>query len=136
MRTAPLALAYLDDEAALVEAARAVSELTHWAHEVGDVCVLWCVAIRRDRWIAAIPRPSATDWPSAATQSLGAAQRVATGRAGVGVVVDINGASARDIRIDPHVLHPLGLTAGGHQIRHAVDLDRGDGDLLRLLAGA
>jgi hypothetical protein len=29
--------------------------------------------------------------PSAATQSLGAAQRVATGRAGVGVLVDING---------------------------------------------
>ena len=29
MRTAPVALAYLDDEAALVEAARAVSELTH-----------------------------------------------------------------------------------------------------------
>jgi ADP-ribosyl-[dinitrogen reductase] hydrolase len=29
MRTAPLALAYFDDEAALVEAARAVSELTH-----------------------------------------------------------------------------------------------------------
>lgn len=72
----------------------AVSALTHWDHEAGDVCVLWCVAIRRDRWIAAIPRPSATDWPSAATQSLGAAQRVATGRAGVGVVVDINGASA------------------------------------------
>ena len=30
MRTAPVALAYLDDEAALVEAARAVSELTHY----------------------------------------------------------------------------------------------------------
>ena len=29
MRTAPVALAYLDDEVALVEAARAVSELTH-----------------------------------------------------------------------------------------------------------
>jgi hypothetical protein len=94
MRTAKLALAYLDNEAALVEAARAVSDLTHWDHEAGDACVLWCVAIRRDRWIAAIPRPSATEWPSAATQSLGAAQRVATGRAGVGVVVDINGASA------------------------------------------
>jgi ADP-ribosylglycohydrolase len=30
MRTAPVALAYLDDEASLVEAARAVSELTHY----------------------------------------------------------------------------------------------------------
>src|SRR5271166_5844255 len=46
MRTAPLALAYLDDEDALVEAARAVSELTHWDPEAGDACVLWCCAIR------------------------------------------------------------------------------------------
>jgi ADP-ribosylglycohydrolase len=46
MRTAPLALAYLDDEAALVEAARAVSELTHSDPEAGDACVLWCCAIR------------------------------------------------------------------------------------------
>ena len=46
MRTAPLALAYLDDELGLVEAARAVSELTHWDLEAGDACVLWCLAIR------------------------------------------------------------------------------------------
>ena len=46
MRTAPLALAYLDDEAALVEAARAVSELTHYDSEAGDACVLWCLAIQ------------------------------------------------------------------------------------------
>jgi ADP-ribosylglycohydrolase/protein-tyrosine phosphatase len=46
MRTAPVALAYLDDEAALVEAARAVSELTHHDPEAGDACVLWCCAIR------------------------------------------------------------------------------------------
>jgi ADP-ribosyl-[dinitrogen reductase] hydrolase len=46
MRTAPVALAYLNDEAALVEAARAVSELTHWDPEAGDACVLWCCAIR------------------------------------------------------------------------------------------
>jgi ADP-ribosylglycohydrolase len=45
MRTAPLALAYLDDEAALVEAARAVSELTHYDPDAGDACVLWCCAI-------------------------------------------------------------------------------------------
>jgi ADP-ribosylglycohydrolase len=45
MRTAPVALAYLDDEAALVEAARAVSELTHYDPEAGDACVLWCLAI-------------------------------------------------------------------------------------------
>jgi ADP-ribosyl-[dinitrogen reductase] hydrolase len=40
MRIAPVALAYLDDEAALVEAARAVSELTHYDPEAGDACVL------------------------------------------------------------------------------------------------
>jgi ADP-ribosylglycohydrolase len=46
MRTAPVALAYLDDEAALVEAAREVSALTHHDSEAGDACVLWCLAIR------------------------------------------------------------------------------------------
>lgn len=46
MRTAPVALAYLDDEAGLVEAARAVSVLTHHEADNGDACVLWCCAIR------------------------------------------------------------------------------------------
>jgi ADP-ribosyl-[dinitrogen reductase] hydrolase len=46
MRTAPVALAYLDDEPALVEAARGVSELTHYDPEARDACVLWCCAIR------------------------------------------------------------------------------------------
>jgi ADP-ribosyl-[dinitrogen reductase] hydrolase len=46
MRTAPVALAYLGDEAALVEAARLISELTHFDPEAGDACVLWCCAIR------------------------------------------------------------------------------------------
>jgi ADP-ribosylglycohydrolase/protein-tyrosine phosphatase len=46
MRTAPVALAHLDDEAALVEAARAISALTHHDPEAGDACVLWCLAIR------------------------------------------------------------------------------------------
>ncbi len=46
MRTAPVALAYLDDEAAMVDAARAISELTHFDPDAGDACVLWCSAIR------------------------------------------------------------------------------------------
>jgi ADP-ribosyl-[dinitrogen reductase] hydrolase len=46
MRTAPVALAYLDDEDAMVEAARTVSELTHTDPGAGDACVLWCSAIR------------------------------------------------------------------------------------------
>jgi len=46
MRTAPLALAYLDDEDALVQVARVVSELTHFDPDAGDACVLWSTAIR------------------------------------------------------------------------------------------
>ncbi|BBZ32989.1 ADP-ribosylglycohydrolase family protein [Mycolicibacterium confluentis] len=46
MRTAPVALAYLDDESGLVDAARTVSELTHFDPDAGDACVLWCTAIR------------------------------------------------------------------------------------------
>src|SRR5579875_149397 len=46
MRTAPVALAFLDDEAGLVKAARVISELTHYDPEAGDACVLWCAAIR------------------------------------------------------------------------------------------
>ena len=46
MRTAPVALSYLDDEDAMAEAARALSELTHFDPEAGDAVVLWCSAIR------------------------------------------------------------------------------------------
>lgn len=46
MRTAPVALAYLDDEDAMVAAARAISELTHYEADAGDAVVLWCCAIR------------------------------------------------------------------------------------------
>src|ERR1700742_4130112 len=46
MRTAPVALAYLDDEDAMVAAARAISELTHYDPDAADACVLWCAAIR------------------------------------------------------------------------------------------
>jgi ADP-ribosylglycohydrolase/protein-tyrosine phosphatase len=45
MRTAPVALAYLDDEDAMVAAARAISELTHHDADAGGACVLWCCAI-------------------------------------------------------------------------------------------
>lgn len=47
MRTAPVALAYLHDELAMADAARAVSRLTHHDPDAGDACVLWCAAIRR-----------------------------------------------------------------------------------------
>lgn len=47
MRTAPVALAFLDDPATLTVQARAVSDLTHADPLAGDACVLWCHAIRR-----------------------------------------------------------------------------------------
>ena len=46
MRPAPLALAYLDVELGLVDAAPTLSELTHYDPEAGDACVLWFLAIR------------------------------------------------------------------------------------------
>jgi len=46
MRTAPVVLGYLDDPAALADAARAVSDLTHYETDAGDACVLWCLAMR------------------------------------------------------------------------------------------
>ena len=48
MRTAPVALGYLDDgrEDALAGAARRVSQLTHWEADAGDACVIWCLGIR------------------------------------------------------------------------------------------
>ena len=46
MRTAPVALAHLHDVDALVEAAHALSALTHTDPEAGEACALWCLAIR------------------------------------------------------------------------------------------
>ncbi|MBW6439277.1 ADP-ribosylglycohydrolase family protein [Actinoplanes hulinensis] len=47
MRTGIVALAYLGDPAAMAEAARAVSDLTHFDPLAADGCVLWCAAVRR-----------------------------------------------------------------------------------------
>ncbi|MFD0807727.1 ADP-ribosylglycohydrolase family protein [Nocardioides caeni] len=46
MRTGPVALAHLDDPAALVEAAMAVSALTHHQDIAGEACAVWCLMIR------------------------------------------------------------------------------------------
>lgn len=46
MRTAPVALAYLDDPAGLAEAARKVSALTHYDPRAQQACAVWCLAIR------------------------------------------------------------------------------------------
>jgi ADP-ribosyl-[dinitrogen reductase] hydrolase len=55
MRTAPVALAHLDDPEALVEAARAVSALTHHDPMAGEACALWCLMIRHAVLVG--------DWP-------------------------------------------------------------------------
>ena len=47
MRTAPVALAHLGDDAAIAASARAVAELTHADPLAGDSCVLWSIAIDR-----------------------------------------------------------------------------------------
>jgi ADP-ribosyl-[dinitrogen reductase] hydrolase len=47
MRTAPVALAHLGDDAAIAVSARSVAELTHADPLAGDSCVLWCIAIDR-----------------------------------------------------------------------------------------
>ena len=46
MRTSPVPLRYLDDRAAIVEAADAVSALTHWDEHARSGCVLWSLAIQ------------------------------------------------------------------------------------------
>ncbi|MER3389277.1 MAG: ADP-ribosylglycohydrolase family protein [Microcella sp.] len=46
MRTAPVALAFLGDEAGAAEAALTLSALTHWDDDAGDACVIWTLAIR------------------------------------------------------------------------------------------
>lgn len=47
MRTGPVALAHLDDPAALVDAAMAVSALTHTDPLAGEGAALWCLLVRR-----------------------------------------------------------------------------------------
>ncbi len=47
MRTAPVALANLGDDRALVSAAMEISAITHADPTAGEACALWCVAIDR-----------------------------------------------------------------------------------------
>ncbi len=47
MRTAAVALPYLDDEDAVADAARKLSALTHYDPRAQEACVLWSLAIRR-----------------------------------------------------------------------------------------
>ena len=46
MRTGPVSLAYLNDPSGLVEAAKAVSQLTHYEDQAWEACAVWCLMIR------------------------------------------------------------------------------------------
>jgi ADP-ribosylglycohydrolase len=46
MRTAPIALRYLDDPEKMTAAAIAISKLTHFDDLASEACVIWCSAIR------------------------------------------------------------------------------------------
>lgn len=48
MRTAPVALAYIeqDDPAPLARAAKQLSALTHYDPDAGEACAIWCAAIK------------------------------------------------------------------------------------------
>lgn len=61
MRTAPVALAFLDDPERTARAARAIAELTHADPLAGDSCVLWCEAIRASVVDGAAHHPLALD---------------------------------------------------------------------------
>jgi ADP-ribosyl-[dinitrogen reductase] hydrolase len=47
MRTAPVALAHLGDDKAIVRSALDISALTHGDPLAGEACVLWCIGIDR-----------------------------------------------------------------------------------------
>lgn len=47
MRTAPVALAHLGDDDAIVAAAHEISALTHADPIAGEACAIWCIAIDR-----------------------------------------------------------------------------------------
>ena len=69
MRTAPVALAFLDDPDGLTEAAAAVSALTHFDPEAGEACVLWCHAIRHAVLIGALDIQAGLDRLPAASRA-------------------------------------------------------------------
>ncbi|GMA33187.1 ADP-ribosylglycohydrolase family protein [Litorihabitans aurantiacus] len=55
MRTGPVALAHLDDPAALVEAAMTISALTHHQDHAQEACALWSLMVRHAVLTGAMP---------------------------------------------------------------------------------
>lgn len=56
MRTGPVALAHLNDPAALVEAAMSISALTHYEDHAQEACALWSLMIRHTVLHGEFPR--------------------------------------------------------------------------------
>ena len=77
MRTGPVVLAHLDDPAALVEAAMAVSALTHHEAVAQEACAVWCLMIRHAVLTGTLPTwhdieslsPNPTYWSEILTQA-------------------------------------------------------------------
>ena len=146
MRTAPVALAYLNDEDGLVQAARAISELTHYDPEAGDACVLWCLAIRhavlhgqmdariglrhiaderRDLWEARLAEAEATQ-PSSFTGNNG------------WVVTALQGAWSAIVNTPEPVEDPASEVFGADRVRLALEAavrGGGDTDTVAAIAG-
>lgn len=92
MRTAPVALAYLDDPAAMVEAAVKISALTHHDPLAGEGAALWCLMIRHAVLVGELPdvqgcvsvleqhlgRRGSVDWSSLLSEAAAQAPSVFT----------------------------------------------------------
>jgi ADP-ribosyl-[dinitrogen reductase] hydrolase len=121
MRTAPVALAYLDDPQGLAEAAAALSALTHYDPETGEACVLWSLAIRHAVLTGELDAP-------AGLAGLPPARRAAWARR----LADAEEARPRDFDKNGWVVHAL----QGAWSAIATTRAGGDGHLERALEAA
>lgn len=77
MRTGPVAIAYLDDPFAIVDAAMKVSALTHYETVAQEACAVWCLIIRHAVLVGEFPQfsdiaqwvPSPTYWQEVFAQA-------------------------------------------------------------------
>src|SRR5665648_953160 len=124
MRTAPVALAYLDDDPALADAARTISELTHTDPDAGDACVLWCAAIRHTVLTGELDVRHGLPLLPAERRDLWVG-RIEAAEAGVPAVFDHNGWVVQALQGAWSAITRPAVPDGA-------DLDRQPGDHLRL----
>lgn len=84
MRTAPVALAYLNDPERMAQAARLIAQLTHYEADAWEACVLWCEAIRRavltgnflpHAGLGLLPKDSQAKWDERITKAMTSAPK-------------------------------------------------------------